>query len=182
MENKSKKILGKKIKKIEVNRELHRRVLLVLLITFNILLIAALIYFSASLKHWVAYLISAALLGYCSWQSVMTYLHSKECHKYTICEKGISLKSIWYDQKIFYKDILMVEVHKSMWDKIFKIDSTALIIYLKSNKKRKIVLPFILNNAEQVCDELLSYVIASRENKTALDVMAEKNKSKIENG
>lgn len=164
MDAENQKIFGKKIRMIEINHKLHLTVLLILLILANIMLILSLIYFCVCMRIWFAPVLSGVMLSFCVLKSVKTYLGSKKLdrgHKYTIYENGLSLKSIWYDQRILYSNILMVEAYETFWDRIFK--TKTLVIYVKAYKKNKILLPYICEDINNLSEEILSRVIASRE-------------------
>ena len=162
MERKHTKDLGKKLKVITVDKRLQRRVLITLLVLANICLFAALCYFAISIKGWGTIVIAAVLFVFCVLRSVQTIIGSKNYQKFTVYEKGISLKSIWYNQRIFYEEMLMVRIKETFWDKIFNAQTKSLEIFLISNKKSKIILPFINGDIQTLSVELMGKIMDSR--------------------
>ena len=173
----------KPIRLIEIDHKKRLRLLLSLLIVFNVILIGALTYLCVLIKTEFVVVLAVSILIFCVIRSVLTYVESKKDTKYEIYSNKIVCESMVYTGEIDLSKVYIVKTKKTLTEKIFKKPASRVLIYSKAEDIFKNVysLNFIKEDAEKLSDEIMRLAIKAREKteKKAIRV-ANKKQDRIE--
>ena len=146
---------GKLIKEITIDEHQHLFWLAVLLILSNILLLFAVIYLVIQFMKWYIWLIDICVLVYCIVQSVRTYKNSSKIRVYLLYNNCLVVKSLLYDTAIDLSQVFEVKPKRTLMDKLAKKDTGSIEIFIKSKSRDKIILRYINEDIDKLCQQIL---------------------------
>ena len=156
---------GKLIKEITIDEHQHLFWLAVLLILSNILLLFAVIYLVIQFMKWYIWLIDICVLVYCIVQSVRTYKNSSKIRVYLLYNNCLVVKSLLYDTAIDLSQVFEVKPKRTLMDKLAKKDTGSIEIFIKSKSRDKIILRYINEDIDKLCQQILDLANECRHEK-----------------
>ena len=162
MKSKEKIKDSKKIKDVKINERQHFFLFFTMLIVFNIIMISASITLLVMLKEWYLWLLVTVVLAVVLWVSYRTYRDRQSFHRCELHERYLVVNSIWFDTLVDLSQVFDVKVKKSWLDKLCKINTLSLEIYMKSSTRSKFTLHFVEEDAEALKDEIMKLAIECR--------------------
>ena len=150
--------LGNKIKDIKVNQKQHFLLFVTLLVLFNVLLCASLIFLLVYLQNVVNWIICIISLLVCGWFSFKLYRDLKNYHKCTLYDNALVVDSIWLNVVIPLKNIYEIKVKQCFLDKIFKLNTYSLDFRMLRQCRTKFTLFFVEEDALKLKEEITNLI------------------------
>lgn len=154
---------NKLIKEVQINQKLRLRVLLICLIIFNCLLLGALTYLFVKITNVVIGVLALVILGLCVWFSIASYKKAKTNTEYKIYKNKMVIKSMAYSGELDLSVVFNAQVKTSFFDFLLRKTKTILISIKTEKATDKIILPFVSEDAEKLCDDIMSLAIKCRD-------------------
>lgn len=154
---------NKLIKEIKINQKLRLKVLLISLIIFGCLLLGALTYLFVKITTVYVGIIALVILGLCVWFGIVTYKKAITNTQYQLYKNKLIVKSLTFCGEIHLSKVINVRVKTTVFDFLLRKTKALLISVKKENGTDRIWLQFICEDAQKLCDEIMSLAIKCRE-------------------
>ncbi len=159
-----------KIKDININHVVYRNSTGVFLLLFNILLFVAVVYLNLNVNTWYISIIIGAILAYCWWRSIVTFLKLKDSQKYELFEDSLKITTLSMTYEIELSKVFIVEHRKSLMDKIFRPGTTTIVVYKKEKGVHKYYLHYVEEDAQSLCNEIMNLAVKNRGDNVFLEM------------
>ena len=153
--------LKEKVKEVKINEKQHFLLFISALMLVNMLLFASTIFVLVFLTKWYNWILCSLVWVVCFWFSFKVYRDRKIFHKCTLYKNAIAINSIWFNVVFEISHIYDVKVKESVLDRLFKINTLSMEIYLLNENRRKFTIHFIEEDANELKNEILSLIANS---------------------
>ena len=161
-------VLGEKIRDVKINERQHFLLFVLMIVFFNIILLASVWFVLIYLNVWYNWVVCIAILCTSFGLSFKTYIKTKTFHKCELYDNAIVMNSIWFNLKVDFKDIYEMNVKESVLDKIFKINTKSLEVKIKNLRRHKFTIHFIEENVVQLKQEITILIDRYENKKTSV--------------
>lgn len=156
-------VIGEKLKDVKVSEKQHFLLFVSLLVFFNLLLYASLVFLLVYLNNIFNWIISGGSVLLCGWLSFKMYRDLKSYHKCEVYNNALVVNSIWLNVVIPLENIYEIKVKKSFLDSLFKMDTYSLEFHIMKQRRTKFTLFFVEEDANLLKDEILKLINQNEE-------------------
>ena len=129
--------LENKIKDVKINQKQHFLLFVSVLLLFNMLLLTSTIFVLVFLTKWYNWVLCILIWATCAWFSFKVFRDTKNYHKCELYDNAIVINSICFNKVVDLTHIYDIKIKESILDKLFKIDTLSMEIYLANEKRNK---------------------------------------------
>lgn len=163
------------VKNLQINKKQYFATYLTFLIVACSILLIMVVTMMVLIPVWWVQLIDLAVLGFCIWRCVHLCLRVNKQEIYTLYGNCLVVQSIMVDTIIPLKDVYSATPHASWIDKLRKKGPHCIKMNLSQKHKNYVVIGYIEEDLQPICDQILSNATVCRENEKAKAELALKN-------
>ena len=163
------------MKNLQINKKQYFVTYLTFLIVACSILLIMVVTMMVLIPVWWVQLIDLAVLGFCIWRCVYLCLRVNKQEIYTLYGNCLVVQSIMVDTIIPLKDVYSATPYTSWIDKLRKKGPHCIKMNLSQKHKNYVVIGFIEEDLQPICDKILANATVCRENEKAKAEQALKN-------
>lgn len=153
-----------KIKNIKINTKKYLTTYIIFMICSCSILLAMVISMMILIPIWWVWLIDLTLLAFCLWRAVRLCLDVKNQSIYTLYSNCIVVQSLILYTVVELKDICDVTPCPTHKEKNNNISAHSIAIYLAPKHKNKVVIGFIDEDVNLLCEQIIALATKCKEN------------------
>lgn len=155
------------VKNLQINKKQYFATYLTFLISACSILLIMVITMMVLIPVWWVQLIDLAVLGFCIWRCVHLCLRVNKQEIYSLYANCLIVQSIMVDTIVPLKDVYSATPYSSWIDKLRKKGPHCIRLNLSQKHKNYVVIGYIEEDLQPICDQILLNAKACRENENA---------------
>ncbi len=155
------------VKNLQINKKQYFATYLTFLISACSILLIMVITMMVLIPVWWVQLIDLAVLGFCIWRCVHLCLRVNKQEIYSLYANCLIVQSIMVDTIVPLKDVYSATPYSSWIDKLRKKGPHCIRLNLSQKHKNYVVIGYIEEDLQPICDQILLNAKVCRENEKA---------------
>ena len=155
------------VKNLQINKKQYFATYLIFLILACSILLIMVITMMVLIPVWWVQLIDLAVLGFCIWRCVHLCLRVNKQEIYSLYTNYLIVQSIMVDTIVPLKDVYSATPYSSWIDKLRKKGPHCIRLNLSQKHKNYVVIGYIEEDLQPICDQILLNAEVCRENEKA---------------
>lgn len=151
------------VKAIQINKRQYLATYITFLSIACFILLFMVVTMMILIPVWWVQLIDLTLLGFCIWRCVHLCLRVNKQEIYTLYGNCLVVQSIMVDTIIPLKDVYSATPYENLADKLRKKGAHCIRLNLSKNHKNYVVIGFIEEDLQQICDLIMKNAEQRRE-------------------
>lgn len=160
------------VKAIKINKNRYLATYITLLSIACFVLLFMVVTMMVLIPVWWVQLIDLAVLGFCIWRCVHLCLRVNKQDIYTLYGNCLVVQSIMVDTIIPLKDVYSATPYENLADKLRKNGAHCIRLNLSQHHKDYVVIGFIEEDLQQICNLIMKNAEQCRENQKVLTEQA----------